>query len=170
MKNFIFKPNYIVIPLITVLVIILGSLFNSFGMQWYETQLIRPDITPPNYVFPIAWNIIFLCTTISALMVWNKPQFEERYLVIFKRKAHDFKLIIGLFAANAVLNVLWSLLFFSFRLIYIALFEMLLLEATIILLMILIWKHSKIASLLLLPYLFWLGFATYLTYIINVLN
>jgi tryptophan-rich sensory protein len=170
MNKLKFKPNYIVIPLITVVVILLGSLFNSFGMQWYETQLVRPDLTPPNYAFPIAWNIIFLCTTISALMVWNKPQFEERYLVIFKRKAHDFKLIIGLFIANAVLNVLWSLLFFSFRLIYIALFEMLFLEATIILLVILIWKHSKIASLLLLPYLLWVGFATYLTYMINILN
>lgn len=170
MKKITFKPNYVIIPLITIAVALLGSWFNTLGMQWYDTTLIRPDLTPPKYAFPIAWNIIFICATISALMVWNKPQFEERYLVIFKRKTHDFNLIIGLFIANAVLNALWSLLFFTFNLIGAALIEMFFLEATIFILMWLIWRHSKIASLLLLPYLLWVGFATYLTYLIYTLN
>lgn len=164
------KPNYFIIPLVTILVALFGSWFNTFGMSWYQTELVRPDITPPNYYFPIAWNIIFILTTAAALMVWNKPQFEERYLVIFKRKTKDFNLITGLFIANAVLNILWSLLFFSFRLILPALFEMIFLEATTLILMILIWKHSKVASLLLLPYLLWVAFATYLTYLIFILN
>ncbi len=170
MSSFTFKKNFVIIPLITIVVALLGSWFNSFGMPWYQSELIRPDLAPPNYLFPIAWTTIFILATITALMVWNKPQFEERYLVIFKRKTYDFNLIIGFFIANAILNALWSLLFFTFHLIFPALIEMLILEATTLILMILIWRHSKVASLLLLPYLLWVGFATYLTYLIYILN
>lgn len=170
MKTFSFKKNYVIIPLITIAVAMLGSWFNTFGMTWYQTELVRPDLTPPNYLFPIAWTTIFILATIAALMVWNKPQFEERYLVIFKRKTRDFNLIIGFFIVNAILNALWSLLFFTFHLIFPALVEMIFLEATTLILILLIWRHSKIASLLLLPYLLWVAFATYLTYLIYILN
>ncbi|MBU1992588.1 MAG: TspO/MBR family protein [Patescibacteria group bacterium] len=149
------KPNYIVIPLITVIVALAGSYLTRGGMEWYDTQLVQPDFTPPNWAFPIAWNTIFALTTISALIVWNKK---------------GWNLIAALFILNAVLNVVWSLLFFNLHMLTPAFIEMIILELTLLALIPLIWKTSKTASLLLLPYTLWVGFATYLTYMIVTLN
>jgi translocator protein len=151
------KPNHLVIPCITILVAIVGSWVTQGGMEWYKGELVQPSLTPPNWAFPIAWNTIFVLTTISALIVWNK-------------KGSYKPLIFALFGLNAFLNVLWSILFFGDHLIFPAFVEMIILELTLVLLIPLIWKTSKAASLMLLPYLLWVGFATYLTYLINVLN
>ena len=151
------KPNHIVIPSITVLVAIVGSWITQGGMEWYKTELIQPGFTPPDWAFPIAWNIIFILTTISVLIVWNK-------------KSPRKNLIVTLFGLNAFLNVLWSVLFFGDHLVFPAFVEMIFLELTLVALIPLIWKVSKAASLMLLPYLLWVGFATYLTHLINVLN
>lgn len=166
------KPNYIVIPFITIAVAVIGSIFTSGGMEWYDNQIIKPSLTPPDWVFPIAWNIIFILTTISALITWNKRFVENRYLLVFKKKEIDviFVVVIGLFIANAVFNVVWSLLFFTLHQISLALFEMIILEITTLIIMGLLWKRSKLASLLLLPYAAWVGFATYLTLQIALLN
>ena len=144
---------------ITLATALVGSFFSSSGMPWYDSALVQPSSTPPKWVFPIAWNIIFLCTAASAIILWSKPLSPGRRRWIF-----------GLFALNAVLNVLWSYLFFSLHKIGPAFGEMLLLEVTVLSLMILAWKPSKLASLLLLPYLGWIAFATYLTSLIYQLN
>lgn len=152
------KPNYFIIPLITILVAFLGSLLTTSGMNWYDTELIRPEITPPDWAFPLAWNLIFILTTIAALVVYNKSQGKRRLgIVIF-------------FIANAVLNVLWSLLFFKYHLILPAFIEMIVLNLTTVVLIAINCKVSKLASWLLLPYFLWVSFATYLTYLIYQLN
>ncbi len=153
-----FKPNYLTIPLITILVAFLGSLLTASGMSWYNNQLIRPDITPPDWAFPLAWNLIFVLTTIAALIVINKSQGKRRLW------------IATFFIANAVLNVLWSLLFFKYHLILPAFIEMIVLNLTTVVLIALSCKISKSASWFLLPYFLWVSFATYLTYLILVLN
>jgi benzodiazapine receptor len=154
-----FKSNYIVIPLTTVAVALLGSYFTSSGMFWYDTELIMPSVTPPRWAFPVAWNTIFTLATISALIVWNKAKHDE-----------DFKWIERFTIANIALNILWSFLFFYMNRVGLALLEMIVLELTIIPLIALTWRTSKFASLCLVPYALWVGFATYLTYLIWVIN
>ncbi|MBN1494492.1 tryptophan-rich sensory protein [Candidatus Peregrinibacteria bacterium] len=170
--KFKFKSNYVIIPFVTILVAIIGSIFSQSGMMWYNTELVKPELTPPGWVFPIAWNTIFVLTTISALIVWNSGPKQKRFLLLFKKKAEDtiLSLIMGLFIANAVLNVCWSLLFFTLRFTYAAFLEMIVLEATVIALIVLIYKRSKAASALLLPYAVWVAFATYLTSQVILLN
>lgn len=153
------KPNYIIIPLITIIVAIIGNYFSSAGMDWYDTAIIKPAITPPKWAFPVAWNTIFLLTTASALIVWNKFKKGERRTTI-----------MYLFAANAVLNVLWSYLFFNQYLILASFIEMIVIEITIISIMVLAWKYSKKVSLLLIPYAAWVVLASELTYLILKLN
>lgn len=167
-----FKPNYLIIPLITVAVAVLGSSVTVTGdASWYQT-IVKPSINPPNWIFPIAWNIIFILTTISALIVWNKGPEKKKFLWFFDAHKEDkaFTAIIALFLINAVLNVLWSYLFFGTQNILGAFIEIFFIEATLIALIILIYKRSKTASLLLLPYTLWVGFATYLNYLILSLN
>lgn len=153
------KPNYLIIPLLTFLVAFGGSLLTSSGMNWYQTELIRPDFTPPKIVFPVAWTIIFVLTMIAALVVWNKAPRDRR-----------FDWMIALFIINAVLNVLWSFLFFSKHLIFASFIEMTFLDLTIVFLMELSCKIKKIISWLLLPYFLWVSFATFLTYQVMLLN
>ena len=171
-KTIKFKPNYVVVPVITIVVALLGSWFTGVGMEWYDTEIIKPQLTPPRWAFPVAWNTIFICTTIAALIFWNKGKVEKKFLWIFPKKeiAPQYWWIVVLFIANAVLNVAWSLIFFTLQQIPPAFIEMLFLEATIIALIILIWNISRIASVLLLPYALWVGLASYLTYAIMTLN
>jgi tryptophan-rich sensory protein len=166
------KSNYVIIPLVTLVVAFVGSLFSSAGMTWYDTQLVQPSITPPKWAFPLAWTTIFILTAISALIVWNKGRKDKKFLwfKIGEKYTADFWWIIGLFITNAVLNVLWSLLFFTLHLITASFIEMMLLELTVVMLAVLIWKISKTASLLLLPYMLWVAVATNLTYLILAIN
>lgn len=168
-----FKLNYLVIPLITIAVAVIGSSFTLTGEgSWYREVLVQPDLTPPNWVFPIAWNTIFVLTTISALIVWNMGPAKKKFLWFFDIHKEDkaYSAIISLFVFNAILNVLWSYLFFGIQNILGAFIEIFFIEASLIALIILIYKKSKIASLLLLPYALWVGFATYLNYLILILN
>lgn len=166
------KPNYIVIPFIGVVVAILGGLFSSMGMGWYDNELIKPVFTPSDLGFLIVWAVIFVLTIISVLITWNKRFVENRFLLLFRKKEIDviFTFVIGLFVANAIFDILWTLLFFTLHQISLALFEMIILEITILIIIGLLWKRSKLSSLLLIPYAGWIAFLTYLTLQIVFLN
>ncbi|MFA5948530.1 MAG: TspO/MBR family protein [Candidatus Gracilibacteria bacterium] len=167
-----FKPNYISIPLFVIMVAILGSMFSSQGMGWYNEQLVKPDLTPPSWVFPVAWSIIFALTAVSALILWNRENENVSFLMrlIGKTPSKTHWFIVSLFVSNAILNVFWSSLFFAKHWISASLVEMMLLNLTTILLIVLGYKYSRLASLLLLPYFLWVSFATYLTYQIYLIN
>ena len=152
------KLNYIIIPLITIIVAVVGSFLTSAGMYWYKT-LKLPDIAPPGGFIGIVWTIIFILSTISALIIWNNTP-----------RSNLFWWIIGIFILNAILNVLWSYIFFYSHNIGGAIIEMIILEITVIALCVLIWPISRIASILFWPYAAWVSFATYLAYHIWILN
>lgn len=152
------KKNYFFIPLIMIIVSALGSLITSNNMDWYNALAV-PSFTPPGSVIGAVWTVIFILATISALLVWNSA---ERNKV--------FKWIVALFILNAVLNVLWSYIFFGQQMVLFSIIEMILLNITVIVLIILIWPISKLASSLLIPYAVWVTFATFLAYQIFILN
>jgi len=84
--------------------------------------------------------------------------------------AKRIPLIMAAFILNAMLNVGWSWLFFSLHLIGWAAWEAILLEASVIVLIVLIRPISRVAAGLLVPYAAWVAFATVLTFIIWQLN
>lgn len=152
------KLNYAIIPLITIAVSVAGSYLTDLGMDWYNT-INLPEITPPGSLIGAVWTIIFILSTISALLVWNLSKRNKRIWWI-----------IGIFIANAVLNVFWSGLFFGLHLIGASIIEMIILEISVLALIILAWPVSRWASILLFPYAGWVIFATYLAYNIWLLN
>ncbi len=152
------KPNYIIIPLITILTAVFGGWLTSGGMKWYKTIKL-PDWTPPGSFIGAVWTIIFILSTISALIAWNKTPHN-----------YTFWWIIGTFLVNAILNVFWSYLFFNQHLIGPAIFEAALLGLSVIALIVFIWPIAYWAALLLIPYAAWVVFATYLTYAVWFLN
>jgi len=152
------KLNYIFIPLIMIVVSALGSLVTSNNMDWYDA-LIVPSFTPPGFLIGTVWTVLFILATISALIVWNSAQRNK-----------IFKWIVAFFILNALLNVLWSYIFFGQQMVLFSIIEMILLNITVIILVILIWPISKLASSLLIPYTIWVTFATFLAYQIFILN
>jgi len=152
------KLHYVIIPLITLLTATLGGNVTTKGMEWYKT-INLPPWTPPGSLIGIVWSIIFILATVSAIIFWNKSPRNSRFLII-----------ILIFLINAVLNFGWSYLFFGLHKLNLAILESALLGASVFVLIFLIWPVSRLASILLLPYGFWVSFATYLTYAVSSLN
>lgn len=170
------QRHYLVIPLITVAVAVLGSWFTSMGVQTWYPELVKPELTPPNNVFGPVWTIIYVLTTLSVILVWDRVHEKHNWLWRWWHKKQlsvqqwRMHAILILFIANALLNVLWSYFFFGQQLFVAALADMMVLNLTTIVLMVLIWPLSRVASLLLAPYVIWVSFATVLTYQLMVLN
>jgi tryptophan-rich sensory protein len=148
----------IAISAVSVLVMVLGGYLTRLNMSWYAT-LVQPAFTPPSWVFSIAWTIIAIAATISAIIVYRNKQPQT-----------NRKLIFGLFIINAILNNLWTYLFFVLHEPVYALVEAGLLTVVTWALIYLLWQKYKTAALLLLPYGLWLFLALYLNYGIMLLN
>lgn len=133
----------------------IGAIFEP-GL-WYEA-LNKPSWTPPNWVFPIVWPILYTMMGISAWIVWKKYGFNRaRQALIW-------------FGFQLVLNAAWSWLFFGEHLIGTALAEILLLWIAILFTMMLFWEKSKAAGWLMLPYLLWVSYASALNFSLFQLN
>jgi benzodiazapine receptor len=120
---------------------------------WYST-LHRSPLTPPNYVFPIAWTILYGIIGACGFLIWRAPSSPE------------LNIIKILYVNQLILNWSWTPLFFHYHLTGISL---IVLGAMDILVSILIWlAYPKIreVSLLMIPYLLWILFATYLNFYI----
>jgi len=153
-----FKSNYIIIPVVVVVIAILGGLITCQGMDWYNL-LKLPSFTPNSSIISIAWIIILILSISSALIFYNRAFRNTRFVVV-----------MTLFLINGALNLLWFYLFFNLHLVGAAIVEMIFLEATILGLIVLIRFSSKTASALLYPYAIWVAFTTYLAYQILLLN
>lgn len=131
----------------------IGSLFTAPAVKsdWYAT--IKPSITPPDFVFPIVWNILFFLIALSLFISWTHASKKAR------------KAIAWAFAANLVLNVLWSAVFFWLRNPLLALIEIFFLLASIMIMMYIVYKINALSAYLLLPYLLWVCFAIVLNVI-----
>jgi len=152
------KFNYLIIPLIVAAVSFFGSRITSSGMDWYKIINI-PSWTPPGWVIGLVWTAIFILAAISIILFWN-----------IQPRPNVFYWVIALFIFNAILNVLWSYLFFGQHLIGWAVIEAIALGLSVLVLIILILPINKTAAFLLTPYMCWVFFASYLTYSIWLLN
>jgi tryptophan-rich sensory protein len=125
---------------------------------WYF-KLKKPPWQPPDWVFGPAWTTIFALAAISAGLAWNQALDGE-----------SRGWIVGLFAVNGLLNILWSVLFFSLRRPDWALVEVVPLWLSVLALIVALAPVSALASWLLVPYLVWVAFAAYLNLAIFRLN
>ena len=169
------KSNYIIIPLAVLFAALTGSNVTSNGMEWYAT-INLPSFTPSGATIGSVWTVIFILAAVSALIVWNNKPGLMSIVKGWIGLGSDLpaplrrRFIMMVFVLNAVLNVLWSVIFFGAHNIGVAVVEAAVLGASVVILMVLIWPVSKLASWLLAPYAVWVGFATYLTYCVWVLN
>lgn len=128
-------------------------MFNSI---WYE-NLTRPFLSPPRWVFAPVWGFLYLTIFISFVLYFLKKDKN-------KLKGYIY------FSIQIILNLLWTPAFFGAKNILLALIIIILLDIFLILTIKNFYPVSKIASILLIPYLIWTLFATYLNFSYFILN
>ena len=135
----------------------IGGTMTDLG-PWYRS-LNKPSWQPPDAAFGPVWTAIFACAAASSVIAWRRA-----------RSAATREWIIGLFALNGFLNVLWSLLFFRLRRPDWALIEVAGLWVSILLLILFLLRLSRTASVLLAPYIVWVSIAAALNFAVVRLN
>ena len=132
-----------------------GSMFPPD--DWYA-RLEKPALTPPGFVFPIAWTTLYVCIGVALYL----------FLIATPRAARRRPL--AFFATQLVLNGLWSWIFFGLHAVGAALVEIVVLWLAILVTLMAVRRTSPTAAKLLVPYLAWVTFATYLNAAIWFLN
>jgi tryptophan-rich sensory protein len=134
-----------------------GMTLTDLG-PWYQS-LREPSWKPPDAAFGAIWTTIFALAAASGVAAWRNARTSSgRYW------------ILALFAINGFLNLLWSLIFFKLRRPDYAMVEVVFLWASILALIVVLYRRSVLASSLLVPYLVWVTIAAALNYEVVILN
>lgn len=134
--------------------LILGSivgLITSFNMDEFKT-LAKPPLSPPGFLFPIVWTVLYTLMGISHYLTKDCKKCNEIYV------------------KQLIVNLAWSIIFFTFKLRLLAFLTIILLIYLIIEMIITFYKENKISAYLQIPYLIWCIFASYLNLFIYILN
>lgn len=135
---------------------IVSALVSMGGMKDYEA-LDRPPLSPPGWLFPVVWTILFVLMGVSAARVWlNTPEARPKALKTY--------------ALQLLLNILWPPLFFVFGLRLAAFVLLLVLLAAVIVMTVQFRRIDRTAAYLQIPYIVWLVFAGYLNLAAFILN
>jgi tryptophan-rich sensory protein len=144
---------------ITSLAGFIGSYFTFDAIpNWYAT-LEKPALNPPNWIFGPVWTTLYILMATAAFLIWKKG-WEKK----------EVKIALSVFLIQLVLNTLWSILFFGLQNPAIAFVEIVFMWLAIVATIFLFSKISKPAAWLLIPYILWVSFASYLNFAIWMLN
>lgn len=117
----------------------------------------KPPLSPPSFLFPIVWTILYILMGISSYIIYESEDPE-------KNKA------LRLYFIQLFFNFLWSIFFFGFSMYLFAFLWLLVLIILIALMIYQFHKISPVAAYLQIPYLIWCLFAAYLNFMIYQLN
>ncbi|MFA5294607.1 MAG: TspO/MBR family protein [Methanoregulaceae archaeon] len=138
---------------------LLGSLVTITGSgSWYES-LVKPAFNPPSWVFAPAWTTLYILMGIALFLV-----------IMEGRKGSDVRIPLVLFGIQLVLNAIWSFAFFGLESPLAGVIVILLLWVFIAATMVTFYPVRKLATVLLIPYILWVSFASVLNYSIYILN
>ena len=125
---------------------------NSY--EFYQ-GLIKPPLAPPNWLFPIAWSILYLLMGISYYKIIDKS---------------DDVIVRQIYRIQLFFNLVWPVIFFLFELLLLSSIWIVCLDVLVIIMIYMFYKIDSKAGLLQIPYLIWILFATYLNISIFILN
>ena len=141
--------SLLVFVVLCLLVGYVGSLFQEDALlNWYPT-LDKSPLTPPSIAFPIVWTILYIMMGVSITLIVNGK--NKNRTVCYK-----------VFSWQLIANFMWSILFFHFENPLWGLVDIVVLDLLAILYAFLAFRFSRWASILFVPYIVWLLFATYL--------
>ena len=148
-------------PLLVSLLISLGvgglaSFVTSGSYSIYKKKK-KPALYPPGWLFPIVWGILYFLMGISSYIIFTSNSDSKNNALKF-------------YALQLIVNFFWPILFFNLELFWVAFFWLILLVILVIITIVLFKKIDSIAAWLLIPYLIWILFASYLNLSIAILN
>ena len=126
----------------------------NFKEPWYS-QIILPSFNPPSWVFGPVWTTLYILMSIAIWRIWIKY--------------YDNK-ILNLYFFHLFFNMIWSIIFFGFHQIGLALLDLVIILIFIVLLMKIYYLKDKISFSLMVPYFLWSGYALVLNLNIFILN
>ena len=124
---------------------------------WYAS-LAKPAWNPPAAVFAPVWSVLYVLMGVAAWLVWRRAGFRGAVPAL------------ALFFVQLILNGLWSYLFFGLHRADFAFVDIVALWIVILVVLMLFWREDWRAGALLIPYLAWVGFASYLNFALWQLN
>lgn len=140
----------------------LAGFLGSVGMgdfsPWYDA-LAKPSWTPPGSLIGAVWSVLYGLMGVAAWLAWRAGGGWR-----------GARVALSLFAAQLVLNMLWSPIFFGLRALGAAFVEIVVLEAFVVATTVAFWRLRPLAGALMLPYVAWVAFAGFLNLTIWLLN
>lgn len=134
----------------------IAALITNGSFENYENT-VKPVLSPPSWLFPIVWTILYILMGISVYLIYEKDKNVNRKPFI-------------LYAVQLMLNFIWPIFFFGFEAYLFAFIILLTLIIFVVAMTITFYKESKLAGILQLPYVFWLLFAAYLNLSVYIMN
>ncbi|MBO5505494.1 MAG: tryptophan-rich sensory protein [Clostridia bacterium] len=149
------KP-YVIGILIPLLVGGLSALATRNSMDIYE-EIVKPPLAPPGAVFPIVWSILFVLMGIGSARVYIKGG-DQKVFPLF------------IYGIQLIVNFFWTLIFFNMQSYLLAFIWLIFLLVLVIYMAYEFYRIDKWAGILQIPYILWIMFAGYLTWMIYLLN
>lgn len=134
----------------------LSGIISLSGIKNYDL-LNKPILSPPGFIFPIVWTILYVLMGVSSYL-------------IYKENDVNSNCSLKIYGINLFLNFLWSPIFFGLNLRLFSFIWIIILDLVIIYMIICFYKVNKKAAYLQIPYLIWSLFATYLNLAFYLLN
>ena len=125
--------------------------------SWYQA-LQKPSFNPPDWVFAPVWTTLYVMIAIAGWWLWRRVGLRPA------------RTAFAVYAVQLALNLAWSILFFSFRMIGAALIEVVVLLAAVLVTQLMFWRQDRVAGLLFVPYAAWVSFAMLLNAALWALN
>ena len=127
----------------------------SFKEPWYS-ELIKSNYNPPDWIFAPVWTTLYLMMTLAIWFFWHS-------------KSRDINTIY-IYFIHLLFNTTWSIIFFAFHNILLALINLMILIGFIIILILKFKRVNNVSAYLMIPYLLWSCFALVLNLNLLMLN
>ena len=159
------KVNVRKLALAIALPLIVGGLsaFLTRDAMFVFDSFKKPPLSPPGFLFPIVWTILYVLMGISSYLVYE-TEAKAGVIVVFKNRT------LVLYVVQLTFNFFWSILFFKFALYKVAFVWLVILWILVFSYIRCSFKLNKLAAYLMISYLRWMTFAGYLNIMIAILN
>lgn len=145
--------------LIPLIIGVFSGIISSTSIEQFS-KMNKPSLSPPGWLFPIVWTILYVLMGIASYLV----------LVSNNKNQNVLKKALKTYGIQLIFNFFWSIWFFNLNLYFFSFLWLIILWILISITILLFYKISKLSAYLLLPYILWVTFAVYLNLGIAILN
>lgn len=148
--------SFVISMIIPLVVGLISGILSMGGMKEFNT-LNKPFLSPPGFIFPVVWTILYLLMGYGSYLIYESNNYHSNCC-------------LRIYFLNLFVNGLWSPIFFGLNLRLFAVIWIILLDLVVAYMIWCFYKIDKKAAYLQIPYMVWCLFATYLTIMFYILN